>query len=311
MATEPIQDPLVAKKRSGRAQPTSTGRPQSAIRRPASNPAPERAAPRPPVRTGPPGPPGPPQPPRRRIRERPLSAAQVLIVGAIAFVLAALLNSQTLVDMANRQPFDSATRGLALAVTKPLHADRRGLPAHAARRGDRRHPRRRDEGSDTFAFDATTTTVAGAAGTAGTPAPPSPPAPPPHATTAVPATTAPRAHEGEQAPPLHRRRLAGAGLRRIARAAGRRHRARRADAGLQGLVGSHPTRLLRLAQAVAGPDAQAPARHRRDRLRRERRPADQGAGRQHVRPVRPEVARGVLPPRRPDDGLPHAATAAR
>ena len=46
----------------------------------------------------------------------------MLIVGAIALGLAALLNSQTLLDMANRQPFNSATRGIALAITKPLHS---------------------------------------------------------------------------------------------------------------------------------------------------------------------------------------------
>ena len=46
----------------------------------------------------------------------------MLIVGAIAFGLAALLNSQTLLDMANRQPFNSATRDIALAITKPLHS---------------------------------------------------------------------------------------------------------------------------------------------------------------------------------------------
>ena len=60
--------------------------------------------------------------PTRRRRDRPMSAGQVLIVGVIAFGLAALLNSQTLLDMANRQPFNSASRDIALAITKPLHS---------------------------------------------------------------------------------------------------------------------------------------------------------------------------------------------
>src|SRR5436190_19649372 len=62
------------------------------------------------------------KPPRRAPRDRPMSAGQVLIVGAIALGLAALLNSQTLLDMANRQPFNSASRHIALAITKPLHS---------------------------------------------------------------------------------------------------------------------------------------------------------------------------------------------
>jgi hypothetical protein len=85
----------------------------------------------------------------------------VLIVGAIAIGLAAFLNSQTLLDMANRQPFDSATRGLALALTKPLHAvaDAFQLTRPGEAIADIRG---RDAGSDTFAFETTTTTVANA-----------------------------------------------------------------------------------------------------------------------------------------------------
>src|SRR4051794_37492757 len=103
-------------------------------------------------------------PPRRR-RDRPMSAGQVLIVGAIALGLAALLNSQTLLDMANRQPFNSASRDIALAVTKPLHAIAgafqltRPGEAIADVRG------RRDGGQGEFAF--TTTTVAGPAPSSG------------------------------------------------------------------------------------------------------------------------------------------------
>jgi hypothetical protein len=156
MSTEPIEDPLVGKHGSGAAR--TAGRPQAAIRRPGSRPAPERAvATRPPRRTG------PPRPPRRGSRDRPLSAAQVLIVGVIAFGLAALLNSQSLLDMANRQPFDSATRGLALAVTKPLHAIADAF--QFTRPGDAIADfRGREAGSDTFAFDAATTVASPPAG---------------------------------------------------------------------------------------------------------------------------------------------------
>jgi hypothetical protein len=96
--------------------------------------------------------------PDRPRRDRPMSAGQVLIVGIIAFGLAALLNSQTLLDMANRQPFNSATRDIALAITKPLHSIAgafqftRPGEAIADVRGAR-------NSSDTFAFDTTTTTT--------------------------------------------------------------------------------------------------------------------------------------------------------
>jgi hypothetical protein len=98
--------------------------------------------------------------PSRPRRDRPLSAGQVLIVGAIALGLAALLNSQTLLDMANRQPFNSATRGIALAITKPLHsiagAFQLTRPGNAIAdvRGEN------DSGTGSFAFG-TSTTVAG------------------------------------------------------------------------------------------------------------------------------------------------------
>jgi len=103
-----------------------------------------------------------------------MSAGQVLIVGAIALGGAALLNSQTLLDMANRQPFNSATRGIALAFTKPLHSVANAFQltrpgeAIADVRGSR------DSGSGEFAFttttvaDATPTSVAGGKATAGT-----------------------------------------------------------------------------------------------------------------------------------------------
>src|SRR2546421_12706703 len=102
----------------------------------------------------------PPKPPRRVPRDRPMSAGHVVLVGAIALGVAALLTSQTLLDMANRQPFNSATRGIALALTKPLHSVANALQltrpgeAIADVRGSR------DSGSGEFAF--TTTTVADA-----------------------------------------------------------------------------------------------------------------------------------------------------
>jgi len=97
-----------------------------------------------------------------------MSAGQVLIVGAIALGLAALLNSQTLLDMANRQPFNSASRGIALAITKPLHSiasafqlTRPGEAIADVRGG-------REGGTDTFAFATTTTTAATGAPATGT-----------------------------------------------------------------------------------------------------------------------------------------------
>jgi uncharacterized protein len=160
MATEPIQDPLVGKHGSGSACPTGRAGAADPIRRAGDRHQPAEGGRRPPSRSG------PPAPPRGGPRERRLSAGQVLIVGGIAFGIAALLNSQTLLDMANRQPFDSATRGLALAVTKPLHSIASAF--QLTRPGDAiADIRGRESGSDTFAF-ATTTTVAGAARPAAT-----------------------------------------------------------------------------------------------------------------------------------------------
>ena len=49
-----------------------------------------------------------------------MAAGHVVVVGAVALGLASLLNAETLREMAERQPFDSSTRGVALAVTRPL-----------------------------------------------------------------------------------------------------------------------------------------------------------------------------------------------
>ncbi len=166
MATDSVNDPLVGRGSGGEAprppRPAARGRSRASgsPRRdqPSGNEwlrAVETASTKP-------GRNGPPPPRRPTIRERPLSAGQILIVGGICFLLAALLNSQTLLDMANRQPFDSATRGLALAVTKPLHAVADAL--QLTRPGEAvADVRGRNAGSDTFAFATTTTTVAGSA----------------------------------------------------------------------------------------------------------------------------------------------------
>jgi hypothetical protein len=99
----------------------------------------------------------------RKPRERPLSAGQVVVVGLIAFALAALLNSQTLLDMANRQPFNSATRGLSLALTKPLHSVADALGLTGPREAVDNLRGGREGGNGTFAFTTTTSTVASAA----------------------------------------------------------------------------------------------------------------------------------------------------
>jgi hypothetical protein len=100
------------------------------------------------------------------------------MVGAIAFALAALLNAHTLYDMANRQPFDSSTRGVALAVTKPLKSVADALGFSGPRQAIDDVRGRKEQGNTKFAFTTTTTTHAttpvgggqasGTAGNAGT-----------------------------------------------------------------------------------------------------------------------------------------------
>jgi hypothetical protein len=147
MATDHIHDPLVRRPEPNRAQPE----------RSAPTPRPQPLRPR--EKSGWNGA-GPPRRPEGG-RDHPLSAGQVLIIGAICFGLAALLNSQTLLDMAERQPFNSSTRGVALALTKPLHAIAGAF--QLTRPGEAvADIRGKDQGSETFAFDTTTTTVAAA-----------------------------------------------------------------------------------------------------------------------------------------------------
>lgn len=55
-------------------------------------------------------------------RRRPISAGSVAKIGIILYVLAALLNSSNLEQMAIRLPLSSPTRGLAISLTKALHS---------------------------------------------------------------------------------------------------------------------------------------------------------------------------------------------
>jgi hypothetical protein len=52
---------------------------------------------------------------------RPLAAGNVVKVGAVALLLAALLNSESLLELAERQPPDAFTHRLGTAVFEPLH----------------------------------------------------------------------------------------------------------------------------------------------------------------------------------------------
>ena len=49
-----------------------------------------------------------------------MSAAQILILGVIAFTVAAFLNSRTLLDMAERQPY-GWQRSVLVGLATPLH----------------------------------------------------------------------------------------------------------------------------------------------------------------------------------------------
>ncbi len=96
---------------------------------------------------------------RFSLRARPLSAGGVAIVGAIGFVLAALLNSASLVRMADRMPLDSSLRGSARSATHALQRvarvvalDRPGRKIDAWRGKDQ-------GGSGTFTTTSTTSTT--------------------------------------------------------------------------------------------------------------------------------------------------------
>ena len=95
--------------------------------------------------------------------DRPLAAAQVIVVGAIALVLAALLNAETLVSTFDRMPHSSAVRGVGLTFARPvldvsraLRFDRAGERVDALRGSD--------QGGEGSFTDLPTTTTAAALG---------------------------------------------------------------------------------------------------------------------------------------------------
>ena len=52
-----------------------------------------------------------------------MSAGQILIIGIIAFTVAAFLNSRTLLDMAERQPYGGGREPCASASRLPPHGE--------------------------------------------------------------------------------------------------------------------------------------------------------------------------------------------
>ena len=60
-------------------------------------------------------------------RRRPISAGSVAKIGLIVYALAALLNSSNLVQMAERMPLSSGTRGPAVTLTHALQAVSKAL----------------------------------------------------------------------------------------------------------------------------------------------------------------------------------------
>jgi hypothetical protein len=112
--------------------------------------------------------------------DRPLAAAQVIVVGALALGLAALLNAETLVSTFDRMPHSSTVRGVGLTFARPLLDVSRAL--RLDRPGERIDARRGSDqgGEGSFAALPTTTTTALA-----DPAAPDPAGP---ATSAIPTT---------------------------------------------------------------------------------------------------------------------------
>jgi uncharacterized protein len=111
-----------------------------------------------------------PDPTRRRPRplpngDRPLAAGQVMVVGAIALLIAALLNAETVVSTFDRMPQGSTVRSVGLRLTNPLldisqalRLDRPGERVDALRGSDQG-----GEGSFTTFPPTTTATTAGPA----------------------------------------------------------------------------------------------------------------------------------------------------
>ena len=127
--------------------------------------------------------------------DRPLAAGQVIVVGAIALVLAALLNAETLVSTFDRMPHSSAVRGIGLTFSRPvldvsraLRFDRPGERVDALRGSDQ-------GGEGSFTDLPTTTTAAPAASVA-----PPDPADPTSAPTSAVAGTVPPVAESHRPP---------------------------------------------------------------------------------------------------------------
>jgi hypothetical protein len=131
--------------------------------------------------------------------ERGVPAGRVIAIGVVALLLAALLNSQSLLDLARSQPEGSRVRSVATGVAEPLHDFASAIGLTKPREVIDGWLGRDEPGSD----DADVTVVAGSAattapgttiapaadGSAATTAPGAATTAPP-ATTAAPATTA-------------------------------------------------------------------------------------------------------------------------
>ncbi len=144
------------------------------------------------------GPPG--KPPGRR-----MPAARVLIIGSVALLLAALLNSSSLLDLAKSQPAGSRLRSVAVDLANPLHsfAETVGLtkPREALDRLFGRDDKAAASAPTTTASAASPTTVAAAAAPtttaqSGTSAASAPAASPGSTPAASPASTAAAAPTG-------------------------------------------------------------------------------------------------------------------
>ncbi len=112
--------------------------------------------------------------------DRPLAAAQVIAVGAVALAVAALLNAETLRSTFDRMPQGSTVRSVGLRLTDPIYEVSRAL--RFDRPGERVDALRgSDQGGD-GSFDALTTTTAAST----VPADPALPVDPAATTTAAP-----------------------------------------------------------------------------------------------------------------------------
>ena len=123
--------------------------------------------------------------PRRSSRllpngDRPLAAAQVIVVGAIALLVAALLNAETIRSTFDRMPQGSTVRSVGLRLTDPLYDVSRAL--RFDRPGERVDALRGSDQGGEGSFDSLTTTTAATT----VPAEPGAPVDPAATTTAAP-----------------------------------------------------------------------------------------------------------------------------